>query len=223
MADTYEGVSLQDVEAHETWKYQYRQTLPTNPILMMKFLFTFLVAFGIGYVWHGIMSRQVLFPKDSYVHEAAVPPTTTPILFEEQPLFVGPPTHISDLAWEDLIPLGRGFIEISDFGSSTRYCVSAFHQLHCLDMLRHGYFAAISNAKSDLEAGSLTTPSPHMKHCFDYLRQALMCAADPTLEIRNESVHGVTGWGTSHQCRDFKALKRWTEEHRYNNEGGIQN
>ncbi|KAK5636922.1 hypothetical protein RRF57_012634 [Xylaria bambusicola] len=62
-----------------------------------------------------------------------------------------------------------------------------------------------------------------MQHCFDYLRQALMCAADPTLEIRNESINGVTGWGTSHQCRDFEALKRWTEQHRYNNEGGIQN
>ena len=34
----------------------------------------------------------------------------------------------------------------------------------------------------------------YIHHFFDYLRQALMCSADSTLEARNESIGGVTGW-----------------------------
>ena len=63
----------------------------------------------------------------------------------------------------------------------------------------------------------------HMQHCFDYIRQALICAADPTLEKRNDTISGVKGWGTTHQCRDFEALKKLTEEHRYSDEVGISN
>lgn len=56
---------------------------------------------------------------------------------------------------------------------------------------------------------------PHTEHCFDYIRQSLMCAADSALEKRNDTIGGVTGWGTSHQCRDFSALQEWAEMHRY--------
>ena len=64
-----------------------------------------------------------------------------------------------------------------------------------------------------------------MKHCFDYIRQALMCAADPTLEgLRAAAPHGqpsVDGWGTKHLCRNFQELSQWTEKHRATNGGGI--
>ncbi|KAI1426465.1 hypothetical protein F5Y12DRAFT_742309 [Xylaria sp. FL1777] len=225
MAADYEAPCLQDAEEPVSLKYQHRRSSPISLVALVKFVFTFLIAFGIGYTWRGIMRQELRLSKDPF-REAAVPPAPRiPILFSEQPLYADAPTQASNSAWEDLIPKGRGFIEVTDSGGSNRYCVSAFHQLHCLDMLRHGYYAAVElvNQKSDLKAITPVNPAAHMQHCFDYLRQALMCAADPTLEIRNESISGVTGWGSTHQCRNFEALKQWTEQHRYNDEGGIEN
>lgn len=66
----------------------------------------------------------------------------------------------------------------------------------------------------------------HMMHCFDYLRQSLMCASDETLEILQTGPYGtkiasVDGWGTQHQCRDFESLATWTRLHRASGDGGI--
>ena len=55
----------------------------------------------------------------------------------------------------------------------------------------------------------------HAKHCFDYLRQSLMCAADSTLEPVDAVTDTVSGMHVVHQCKDFEGLKSWTEEHRY--------
>jgi len=54
-----------------------------------------------------------------------------------------------------------------------------------------------------------------------------MCAADITLENLQESKDGhaslasVDGWGTTHQCRDYDAVKQWAEDHRASDDGGI--
>lgn len=50
----------------------------------------------------------------------------------------------------------------------------------------------------------------HSAHCFDYLRQALMCAADTTLEGKTEA---GPGWGSEHECTDYDALLEWANEH----------
>ena len=58
----------------------------------------------------------------------------------------------------------------------------------------------------------------HVKHCFNYLRQALMCAADMTFEVLqvagDDAMPGVNGWGVEHVCRDWNAVWKWTEERR---------
>ncbi|PVH96853.1 hypothetical protein DM02DRAFT_658853 [Periconia macrospinosa] len=145
-----------------------------------------------------------------------------PMTFVANETFTGPPSQDSNAAWENLIPPGRGFVRIvnEDSGEEGQYCVSVFHQLHCLDMLRRGYYAATARPPP---RPSHALPSAHMQHCFDYIRQALICAADQTLEERDNSVGGVKGWGTTHQCRNFEALKEWTHKHRYSDEGGITN
>ena len=62
---------------------------------------------------------------------------------------------------------------------------------------------------------------PHLRHCFDYLRQALLCAADSTLEPWSEELGGVTGWGVERVCRDYGELKGWVEERRTNDREGF--
>jgi hypothetical protein len=67
---------------------------------------------------------------------------------------------------------------------------------------------------------SRSVRNKHMEHCFDYLRQALACGADSTLEKRDPSISGTRGWGTTHQCRDYQALSKWAEERRYSDSEG---
>ena len=53
---------------------------------------------------------------------------------------------------------------------------------------------------------------PHIRHCIDLLRQTLMCQPDITVELKNEELGGVTGFGTEHQCKDWGQLMQWTSE-----------
>jgi len=43
----------------------------------------------------------------------------------------------------------------------------------------------------------------HILHCIDTIRQAIQCSADRTISID----------GVIHHCRDWQAMKQWTEEH----------
>ncbi|KAI0502963.1 hypothetical protein F5B22DRAFT_652574 [Xylaria bambusicola] len=93
-------------------------------------------------------------------------------------------------------------------GSERLAVVSVFHQLHCLEMIRIGYFVAID---SDLE---IVDQGPdHFSHCWDYLHQAIKCHRDTTLEWVHEGDPGSSGWGYEHQCTDFEALCSWVEAH----------
>ncbi|KAF2846249.1 hypothetical protein T440DRAFT_406254 [Plenodomus tracheiphilus IPT5] len=70
--------------------------------------------------------------------------------------------------------------------------------------------------------------SDHLAHCFDYLRQSLMCAADSNLEegVPNGEGEGwegvdITGWGVQRVCRDFMGVRDWVEEWRGDERGGV--
>ena len=64
-----------------------------------------------------------------------------------------------------------------------------------------------------------------MMHCFDYLRQALMCAGDMTLESLQVGEQGVMasvdGWGSTHRCRKFDDVREWTARYRASGSAGI--
>lgn len=52
----------------------------------------------------------------------------------------------------------------------------------------------------------------HIRHCIDLLRQTLMCQPDTTVEVKDEAVGGVKGFGTEHQCKDWNQLVLWTTQ-----------
>ena len=54
----------------------------------------------------------------------------------------------------------------------------------------------------------------HVAHCFEYLRQALMCCADSSLEPFKAPPGGFPGMGFERQCRDYQGLKNWAEDWR---------
>lgn len=61
----------------------------------------------------------------------------------------------------------------------------------------------------------------HVPHCFEYIRQSIMCAADTTLEksrIEDGKIsRDVDGWGVEHECRDWDAVYQWSAKNRSDN------
>ena len=51
----------------------------------------------------------------------------------------------------------------------------------------------------------------HDMHCFDTLRQHIMCMADDTL-LYSEG-HRDSGVNQTRMCRDWDALRQWATEH----------
>jgi hypothetical protein len=67
----------------------------------------------------------------------------------------------------------------------------------------------------------------HLDHCFDYIRQVVMCFSDMTLEWLSDASMvfaasvGSTGWGYQHTCRDYDAVKAWAAEEKWKDTHGI--
>ena len=125
-----------------------------------------------------------------------------------------------------------GFVQTPDTGPEI-IGLAFVHQIHCLvrylamtlgqiyipsigqltssqDILRNSYAAAIAN-KTTAET------TRHTGHCFEYLRQSIMCNADANIEYRhyNDTLDRLetTGWDKK-QCRDFSALFDFAEHWR---------
>tara|TARA_R110002003_G_scaffold3381_1_gene25262 strand:- start:10452 stop:10871 length:420 start_codon:yes stop_codon:yes gene_type:complete len=137
------------------------------------------------------------------------------------------------------MPHGRGFVTHPVLTSSAPKAVSAFHQLHCLYGLRVAYFAQVNflhAAKHSLDATFAYVPNAyldgmsehelglhHVEHCFEYLRQSVMCAADTNLEdtVENEGGNETMPWGKERVCRDWEAVKAWAAEWRIGDGEGV--
>ena len=91
-------------------------------------------------------------------------------------------------------------------------------------MLRDGYFAQVKQSR-EIEDRTHTRDAnnAHLLHCFDYLRQGIMCAADSTLELVDVDGTSTDGWGLTYERRDFDALFEWAESNTLGEEDGITN
>ncbi|KAK4445834.1 hypothetical protein QBC34DRAFT_306324 [Podospora aff. communis PSN243] len=123
--------------------------------------------------------------------------------------------------WNNLMPKGMGFVWVNDthkyhdlptpieWPDKTVFTTSMTHQLHCL--------FAIVQTYSGLKANH---PIPddhhwHMIHCFDYMRQAIMCSADMALEGHETTFPddngGSDGWDSKHVCKDYSQVIGYLE------------
>jgi Mycotoxin biosynthesis protein UstYa len=102
--------------------------------------------------------------------------------------------------WNAIRPPGSGFVFLGQ--EHYVFGVSMWHQMHCLNHIR----AVLVNGDDG---------SDHTEHCFHYLRQGILCAADTTLEpggvgMRLASGEVVaTGAKDVHTCRDWKQVYDW--------------
>lgn len=80
--------------------------------------------------------------------------------------------------------------------------VAMLHSLHCLNRVRRGV------ATRPKDGGARA----HVQHCFTYLRQSVLCAADVTLEplvedsARTSNSGVIDGMGVRHTYRDWSAV-----------------
>ncbi|KAL9095675.1 MAG: hypothetical protein Q9165_002107 [Trypethelium subeluteriae] len=215
------------------WKTKMllRSTLGLGmPCLVLVF---FLLAINVVKVQQLAPSQLLLTP---------VPPIPmTEYTFREDPVYSARPSDESDKAWNALLPPGRGFVFIEDYeeyklppGEETPYgtifSVALFHQLHCLGQLRKYYWMLLDgvvaldknvDTKVFKMADELTGEhGDHVHHCFDYLRQSLMCNGDMAMEWPRTEPNGarfaVDGWGIPHECKSWDAISEYMDENHFN-------
>lgn len=109
---------------------------------------------------------------------------------------------------------GDGFIVVNDPGKynlppgqdiesgGQMYDISMFHQLHCLFQIRNHYYlwqgSIGRNNSKEIQEQLLGPQEDHVHHCFDYIRQALMCAGDMTVEVSLPSELWFHNWHKVH-------------------------
>ncbi|KAG9235084.1 hypothetical protein BJ875DRAFT_282507 [Amylocarpus encephaloides] len=129
--------------------------------------------------------------------------------------------------WDMLMPLGSGSVEIKDYQSypfiglpitddpirnGSLFEASWTHALHCLYYTVDSYhMLTVSNGTRFGFDGKRN--DYHAAHCFEYLRNQILCMSDMTLE-GSQSVLNSTGDGQAHMCRDRSEAIEWIESKR---------
>ncbi|KAI0882873.1 uncharacterized protein GGS22DRAFT_195606 [Annulohypoxylon maeteangense] len=188
---------------------------------------------------HNVLPISHIISSGSSPPQELLPSLNVPPLGNVLRTYIGEPAYYANdmnatrKAWMSLFPPGMGYVSmdnIKDAGDiprlfqdmstdgSGRFCVAAFHQLHCLFLIYSDFRRALSG---ELAADSHSLHGSHSLHCFDYLRESIICSADSALEPFRSPFdggtqgNGVDGFGSVHQCRDFKQLFDWSEKFRY--------
>lgn len=120
--------------------------------------------------------------------------------------------------WRDLFPIGQGVVYLpttwaEQYGlpvslpntqnaSESTYFVAAYHQLHCLSVIRSALYKFSEGRNEEVKW-------EHTIHCLDSLRQSTMCRADDTLLYTEDG--NVFGDGQVRECRDWEKLREWVE------------
>ncbi|KAI0476657.1 hypothetical protein F4859DRAFT_57130 [Xylaria cf. heliscus] len=132
--------------------------------------------------------------------------------------------------WLGITPKGLGYLEVNDpakydnlptklkiFEDQFVVTTSMTHQLHCLYAIAEAYSALTS----DTTRVPKETPW-HLTHCFDYIRQGIMCCGDVALEGEQttfpEGFEGSDGWDAKHVCKDYGQILAYLNKNRANDE-----
>jgi hypothetical protein len=140
-------------------------------------------------------------------------------------------------AWLDIVPEGLGYVEVKeptqysnlptpihDYTKQTVFTTSMTHQLHCLYTILEAYNTL--QVSVDLGFQNKVRIPWHVNHCFEYIRQAIMCAGDVALEgaattfpgdpITGEDLGGSDGWDAKHVCKDYRQVYEYLERETIN-------
>ncbi|OAA53896.1 hypothetical protein ISF_08598 [Cordyceps fumosorosea ARSEF 2679] len=145
-------------------------------------------------------TRQYTYLAGDRPRELPIKVRTIQAAFHDDPSHYGMEGINSTAEWNAIRPPGKGFVFLGE--ERLAFDVSMWHQMHCLNHIR----AVLVNGDDG---------SDHTSHCFHYLRQGILCAADTTLESGGTSMklangdRVAPGAGVVHTCRDWKQVYDW--------------
>ncbi|KIM98333.1 hypothetical protein OIDMADRAFT_20062 [Oidiodendron maius Zn] len=124
--------------------------------------------------------------------------------------------HSYDYLWSEEMDARKALIYLSPQQEATERpevgSISMFHQLHCLTSLRE----ALQRAGGGEDIGVDWKDNVHWPHCMQYLRESILCFADPTIErgpiINGTRFRGIDGAHDVRTCRDNSALFQLREQ-----------
>lgn len=106
--------------------------------------------------------------------------------------------------WEFLTP-GSGWVMEPTGDVPHPYAVSMYHQLHCLNFMRYD----LTQSKKGVKATKAVLG--HANHCYNYIRQAILCSGDSTLEPRiTEQLvcdNPAPASSSLHVCKDWARIR----------------
>ncbi|KAJ6517138.1 hypothetical protein DFH09DRAFT_1195510 [Mycena vulgaris] len=108
-----------------------------------------------------------------------------------------------DEKWASIVAPQRGFIRLGSGG--TPFALAMYHQLHCVNGVRFSYVAARDGLFKTEKARAAAFA--HVNHCFDVLRQSLLCKADTTLM----PVGAANQTGVTRRCRDWEQVREYVD------------
>ncbi|KAL5411958.1 hypothetical protein PMIN06_003885 [Paraphaeosphaeria minitans] len=140
-------------------------------------------------------------------------------------------------AWLDMVPAGLGYVEVQepkqfshlpkpihDYAEQSVFTTSMTHQLHCLYIILEAYNTL--QVAVDVGFRNKVGRPWHVNHCFEYIRQAVMCAGDVALEgaattfpgdpVTGEDLGGSDGWDAKHVCKDYAQVYEYLEKETIN-------
>lgn len=92
--------------------------------------------------------------------------------------------------------------------------LDVFHQLHCLNLLRKLVYPAVF---PEHQPHATEDSVDHLEHCYDQLRQSLMCHSDLATIYWQWEPDERRSYGnlkTTHTCKDFGKVRQWALENR---------
>ncbi|KAH7410096.1 hypothetical protein DE146DRAFT_732918 [Phaeosphaeria sp. MPI-PUGE-AT-0046c] len=93
-------------------------------------------------------------------------------------------------------------VVLPNSGGRLAYVIEAYHAIHCIAGIRKHYMALDRNETKYWSSG-------HDRHCFDALRQYVMCNIDDTL--LHTWGHRDAGHDQEKKCHNWDRLREWAE------------
>jgi len=131
------------------------------------------------------------------------------------------------------VPGGLGYVTINnteDYNNlpskietypDSTFTTSVTHQLHCL----HAIIGVVASMTSGDPDKAPPEGAWHLSHCFEYLRQTIMCCGDVALEGQATTFPagfvGSDGWDAKHVCKDYNQILGYLDDNRANDDRWI--
>ncbi|KAK1565909.1 uncharacterized protein LY79DRAFT_573118 [Colletotrichum navitas] len=222
------------VQRNVPWAYTPRRT--ASPLLFLLGLVFMIVATTLQGVVLWKMSERGQEPERLGEINGLFPKVPSKVVqFRNDTHFR--PLDLSDPRWNEVMPRGGGFIEVSRSEAKgarlppeihtrgmTVYNVAVFHQMHCLHALAGELKHLIDMVRDGAPTGTEVQPSrlEHIEHCLAYLKESLACCGDTALEGQSDISEepSTDGFGSIHVCKDFGRIFDMAEGRRVSNMPG---